>query len=88
MSMRLELWDIDASRTAIGSALSTGINRLRELKSKSKILILMTDGQNNAGKVNPLTAAGATKRGRQEFILSALACAAWPPCRWSTGPGK
>ena len=47
---RLELGTIDDSRTAIGSALSTAINRLRDLKSKSKIVILMTDGQNNAGK--------------------------------------
>ena len=45
--------------TAIGSALSAAINRLRELKSKSRIIILMTDGQNNAGKVTPLTAADA-----------------------------
>jgi Ca-activated chloride channel family protein len=58
---RLELGDIDDRSTAIGSALSTGINRLRELKSKSKIVILMTDGQNNAGKIAPLTAAEAAK---------------------------
>jgi Ca-activated chloride channel family protein len=58
---RLELGTIDDSRTAIGSALSTAINRLRELKSKSKIVILMTDGQNNAGKVAPLTVAEAAK---------------------------
>jgi Ca-activated chloride channel homolog len=58
---RLELGTIDDSHTAIGSALSTGINRLRELKSKSKIVILMTDGQNNAGKIAPLTAAEAAK---------------------------
>ncbi|MFM8358233.1 MAG: VWA domain-containing protein [Verrucomicrobiota bacterium] len=45
--------------TAIGSAISTGVNRLRELKSKSRILVLMTDGQNNAGSVTPLTAADA-----------------------------
>ena len=48
---RLELGAIDANHTAIGSALSTAINRLRELKSKSKIVILMTDGENNAGKI-------------------------------------
>ena len=59
---RLELGTIDDSRTAIGSALSTAINRLRELKSKSKIVILMTDGQNNAGKVAPLTVAEASKK--------------------------
>jgi len=58
---RLELGDIDADHTAIGSALSTGLNRLRELKSKSRVLILMTDGQNNAGKIAPLTAAEAAK---------------------------
>jgi Ca-activated chloride channel family protein len=58
---RLQLGTIDDSRTAIGSALSTAINRLRELKSKSKIVILMTDGQSNAGKVPPLTVAEAAK---------------------------
>ena len=58
---RLELGTIDDTRTAIGSALSTAINRLRELKSKSKIVILMTDGQNNAGKVAPLTVAEAAQ---------------------------
>ncbi|HEY6168482.1 MAG TPA: VWA domain-containing protein, partial [Verrucomicrobiae bacterium] len=36
-------------------------NRLREVQSKSKIVILMTDGQNNAGKVPPLTAAEAAE---------------------------
>jgi Ca-activated chloride channel family protein len=58
---RLEIGTIDESQTAIGSAISTAINRLRELKSKSKIIILMTDGQNNAGKVAPLTVAEAAK---------------------------
>jgi Ca-activated chloride channel family protein len=57
---RLDLGMIEDS-TAIGSALSTALNRLRELKSKSKIIILMTDGQNNAGKVPPLTAAEAAE---------------------------
>ena len=37
------------------------MNRLRDLKAKSKIVILMTDGQNNAGKVSPLTAAEAAQ---------------------------
>ena len=47
--------------TAIGSGLATAVNRLRDVKSKSKIVILMTDGQNNAGKVPPMTAAEAAK---------------------------
>ena len=58
---RLEIGTINADRTAIGDALSTALNQLRELKSKSKIVILMTDGQNNAGKVDPLTAAQAAQ---------------------------
>ncbi len=58
---RLELGLIDESRTAIGSALATAVNRLRELKSKSRIVILMTDGQNNAGKIDPLVAAEAAR---------------------------
>ncbi len=58
---RLELGTIDADHTAIGSGLSAALNRLRELKSKSRIVILMTDGVNNAGKLPPLTVAEAAK---------------------------
>jgi len=58
---RLRNGAIDEKRTAIGSGLSTAVNRLRELKSKSKIVILMTDGQNNSGKIAPLTAAEAAQ---------------------------
>jgi Ca-activated chloride channel homolog len=47
--------------TAIGSALTAALNRLRDLQAKSKIIILMTDGQNNAGQVPPLTAADAAQ---------------------------
>src|SRR5436190_6331376 len=58
---RLQIGVIDENRTAIGSALSTAVNRLREVKSKSKIVILMTDGQSNAGKIQPLMAAEAAQ---------------------------
>lgn len=58
---RLQFGTIPANQTAIGSALSTAVNRLREVKSKSKLIILMTDGQNNAGKIAPLTAAEAAQ---------------------------
>jgi Ca-activated chloride channel family protein len=58
---RLEIATPGKDQTAIGSALAAALNRLRELKSKSKIVILMTDGQNNAGKVPPLTAAEAAE---------------------------
>jgi Ca-activated chloride channel homolog len=45
--------------TAIGSALAVCANRLRDQKSKSKIIVLLTDGANNAGKITPLAAAQA-----------------------------
>jgi len=57
---RLEIGVIDGSATAIGSAVGMSINRLRDLKnSKSKIIILLTDGENNAGKISPIASAEA-----------------------------
>jgi Ca-activated chloride channel family protein len=47
--------------TAVGSALATAVNRLEASEAKSKIVILLTDGQSNAGKVPPMTAAEAAK---------------------------
>ena len=43
--------------TAIGMGLATAVNRLKESEAKSKIVILLTDGDNNAGYIKPLTAA-------------------------------
>lgn len=43
--------------TAIGNGLATAVNRLRESKAKSKVVILLTDGINNSGQIAPLTAA-------------------------------
>lgn len=47
--------------TAIGTAVANGINRLKDSKAKSKIIILVTDGVNNAGEVDPVTAAQIAK---------------------------
>jgi len=44
-------------RTAIGNAIATALNRLRESDAKSKVVILITDGDNNAGQVSPRQAA-------------------------------
>ena len=49
--------DRESEGTAIGMALATGVNRLRESELESKIAILLTDGENNAGQIDPLTAA-------------------------------
>ncbi len=46
-----------ADGTAIGDGLATSVNRLRDSEAKSKVVILLTDGVNNAGQVAPLTAA-------------------------------
>jgi Ca-activated chloride channel homolog len=45
--------------TAIGSALAVSANRLRDQPAKSKIIVLLTDGANNAGKISPIAAAEA-----------------------------
>jgi Ca-activated chloride channel family protein len=47
--------------TAIGNAIMEGSKRLSEGKEKSKVLILLTDGINNSGEVDPITAAYATE---------------------------
>jgi len=47
--------------TAIGDALVSGINRLRESEAKSKVIVLLTDGNNNAGDISPENAAQAAK---------------------------
>lgn len=53
--------DIITDGTAIGLGLATAINRLRESDAKSKVIILLTDGVNNAGDTDPLTAANVAK---------------------------
>jgi Ca-activated chloride channel family protein len=47
--------------TAIGMAIATAVNRLRDSDSESKILVLLTDGDNNAGEIDPLTAANLAR---------------------------
>jgi Ca-activated chloride channel homolog len=47
--------------TAIGSAIAAAVNHLRTTKAKSKVVILLTDGVNNSGKISPLAAAEAAR---------------------------
>ena len=47
--------------TAIGSAIATCVNRLRSTPAKSKVVVLLTDGMNNTGKISPAAAAEAAK---------------------------
>lgn len=46
-----------ADGTAIGNGLATAVNRLKESDAPSKVIILLTDGVNNSGQIDPLTAA-------------------------------
>ncbi len=43
--------------TAIGMAIAQGVNRLKDSRAKSRVMILLTDGVNNRGEIDPLTAA-------------------------------
>jgi Ca-activated chloride channel family protein len=47
--------------TAIGNGLATAVKRLKSSKAQSKVIILLTDGVNNAGDISPLTAANMAK---------------------------
>ncbi len=53
----IEFEMIENRGTAIGSALAVATNRMRESDSKSKVLILLSDGDNTAGNIDPITAA-------------------------------
>ncbi len=71
--------------TAIGSAIGIAVKRLKDLKSKSKVIILLTDGRNNAGSLSPAQAAqigktfgikiytiGVGTRGKAPFLVDSL----------------
>lgn len=53
--------DQESRTTAIGMALAQATNRLRDSEARSRIIILVTDGENNAGQIDPVTAAGLAK---------------------------
>lgn len=55
---RVEIGAIEDG-TAVGSAINSSLNRLKDTQAKSKVIILLTDGVSNAGKISPITAAEA-----------------------------
>lgn len=58
---KINIGILPEDRTAIGMALANSVNRLRNSQAKSKVIILLTDGVNNAGEIDPLTAANLAK---------------------------
>jgi Ca-activated chloride channel homolog len=57
MLAELRLGIIDGSSTAIGNGIGVALNRLRRSDAKSKVIIVLTDGENNAGNISPEQAA-------------------------------
>ena len=57
----VEIADGEWDGTAIGLGIATAVNRLRESEAQSKVIILLTDGKNNRGEIDPMTAARAAK---------------------------
>ncbi|MFQ6616359.1 MAG: VWA domain-containing protein, partial [Fidelibacterota bacterium] len=67
---QVDIIDEQHDGTAIGMALAHGINRLRNSSAKSKILVLLSDGSNNAGELDPVTAAEfAAKYGIKVYAI-------------------
>ncbi len=77
----VQIGDIEDG-TAIGTALATAVNRLKTSEAKSKVVVLLTDGQSNRGEIDPLTAAriaqalgvrvyaiGVGTHGRAPFVI-------------------
>jgi len=69
--------------TAIGMAIATAANRLRASPAKSKVMILLTDGSNNAGIIDPLTGAQAAARVGIKVYTIAVGVAGRAPIRVS-----
>ena len=53
--------DVSSNGTAIGMGIAVSVNRLKNSNAKSKVIILVTDGANNAGNIAPETAANLSK---------------------------
>jgi Ca-activated chloride channel family protein len=54
---RLQVGALDPTRTAIGMGLASAVARIKDSRSRDRIVILLTDGLNNTGEIDPLTAA-------------------------------
>ena len=62
MMKKVKIGLIDENSTAIGLGLANCVNRLKDSKADSKIIILITDGENNAGFIDPITAADIARQ--------------------------
>ncbi len=74
--------------TAIGDGLATAINRVKDAKSKSKVIILITDGVNNMGAIDPLTAASIAKEYGIRVYTIGIGKMGYAPYPYQTPFGK
>jgi len=74
--------------TAIGDGLATAINRMKDTKTKSKTIILLTDGVNNMGAIDPLTAAEIAKDYKMRVYTIGIGKIGMAPYPFQTPFGK
>lgn len=74
--------------TAIGDGLATAINRVKDAKTKSKVIILVTDGVNNMGAIDPLTAASIAKEYGIRVYTIGIGKMGYAPYPYQTPFGK
>ncbi|MGB1042915.1 MAG: vWA domain-containing protein [Tenacibaculum sp.] len=72
--------------TAIGMGLGSAVNRLKESKAKSKVIILLTDGVNNAGFVDPKTATELAKGNNIKVYTIGIGTNGMAPFPWTRDP--
>ncbi len=71
--------------TAIGDGIMNALLRLRESKAKSKVVILLTDGVNNAGNISPVTAAEIAKKQKVRIYTIGIGTTGMAPYPLPTG---
>ncbi len=80
---------VDGRGTAIGNGLGVALARLRKSDAKSKVIILLTDGDNNAGNISPTQVRDLrAEAGREDLHHPGRARATAPPRRTTVAPGR
>lgn len=81
----LKLDQIDSRGTAIGNAVGVSLNRLKRSQAKSKVIILLTDGESNAGNVSPSQAAELASTMNVKIYPILMGVSDQAPVRQGTG---
>ncbi len=75
----LQVMQLGQDGTAIGSGLATAVSRLRRMPGKERVIILLTDGENNRGLIDPRTAAQAAQAFGIRVYTVGVASSVLPP---------